>query len=159
MVIKMKENEIIHKKNRLQELRKEKKLTQAAMAEILSVKQNTVSNWENGLRDIDNDTLRILSDYFDVSIDYILGSRNAKWPGGPKEMEGCDSAGEPGPLETAVEALKKNHDLVAIVNTLSGMPRMHMRPVQQTIAYIGQIQEIQKELDQEALAGRRSRRG
>lgn len=60
--------------NNLKQIRKEKHLTQASVASMLGINQNTYSYWENGKVKIDNDSLKKLSDFFDVSIDYILGN-------------------------------------------------------------------------------------
>lgn len=35
--------------------------------------QNTVSRYENGEREADYETLIKIADYFDVSLDYLLG--------------------------------------------------------------------------------------
>lgn len=59
--------------NKICELRKIKKISQAELGKIIGVAQNTLSNWENGNREIDNESLIKLADYFDVSTDYILG--------------------------------------------------------------------------------------
>lgn len=58
---------------RLKELRKSKRLTQSDMASFIGVNQNTYSYWENGKTKIDNETLEKLADYFNVSVDYLLG--------------------------------------------------------------------------------------
>jgi len=57
---------------RLKELRKEKGLNQKQLAEIFNVKQNTISQWESGEREPDNDTLKALAKYFGVTTDYLL---------------------------------------------------------------------------------------
>ncbi|MBO3444841.1 helix-turn-helix transcriptional regulator [Clostridium sp. CCUG 7971] len=48
-------------------------LNQAEFAKIFSVTKQTVSNWENGNRNPDSATLSKLADYFEVSVDYLLG--------------------------------------------------------------------------------------
>lgn len=58
--------------NRLRELRRAYHISQAQLAQELEVAQNTVSNWETGMRDIDCNTLRRLADLFLVSTDYLL---------------------------------------------------------------------------------------
>lgn len=35
--------------------------------------QNSISQYKNGVREADNQTLTALADYFNVSIDYLLG--------------------------------------------------------------------------------------
>ena len=57
---------------RIAEERKNKDLSQAQLAEILGVSQQTISKYENGSREPDNATLLKLSKMFDVSTDYLL---------------------------------------------------------------------------------------
>jgi transcriptional regulator with XRE-family HTH domain len=64
--------------NRLRELRNEKGLSQKALAEILHCAQNTISQWENGTREMDAPVLKKISEYFSVSTDYILGTSDTK---------------------------------------------------------------------------------
>ena len=62
------------KKNTLFELRKERNKTQEQIAKILNTDQSTYSKMENKPADrIATDTLKKLSDYYNVSIDFILG--------------------------------------------------------------------------------------
>ena len=63
---------------RLRELRKKAGLTQKEFAKIFGAAQNTVSQWETGTRSIDGETLCKLSDYFGVSVDYLLGLSDEK---------------------------------------------------------------------------------
>ena len=59
--------------NRLRELREDRDLLQKDIAEILNCTQVCYSRYELGKRDIPTDVLIRLSDYYSVSIDYILG--------------------------------------------------------------------------------------
>lgn len=58
---------------RLNELRKNKGLNQPELAKELNVAKQTVSNWENNNRTPDNEMLIKIANYFDVSLDYLLG--------------------------------------------------------------------------------------
>ena len=58
---------------RLKELRKERKMTQKAMAELLEVSDRHYQAIEAGSVNIPSLTLKFLADYFDVSADYLLG--------------------------------------------------------------------------------------
>lgn len=58
---------------RLKALRKQKGLTQIRLAIELNMNQNTLSRYENELRQADYKTLILFADYFGVSIDYLLG--------------------------------------------------------------------------------------
>ena len=59
--------------NRLKELRKEKGLTQVDLANIVNVSKITVLRWENEERQIKPEKAQQLSDYFGVSVGYLLG--------------------------------------------------------------------------------------
>ncbi len=58
---------------RLRELRKKHKLSQLKLAMDLGLNQNSISRYESGEREADYATLICLADYFNVSIDYLLG--------------------------------------------------------------------------------------
>lgn len=58
---------------RLKELRKQRGVSQLRLAMDLGLSQNTVSRYETGEREADYRTLILLGDYFNVSIDYLLG--------------------------------------------------------------------------------------
>ncbi len=60
-------------KFRLYELRKQKGFSQLKLAMDLNMNQNTISRYENGEREVDYNTLIKIADYFDVSLDYLLG--------------------------------------------------------------------------------------
>lgn len=57
---------------RLKELREYNSKTQKELAELLHIKQNTYSQYENGHREIPINLLVVLSQYYKVSVDYIL---------------------------------------------------------------------------------------
>ena len=60
--------------NRLTELRESKDLTKKQLAQILHVSDSCVSQYENGSAMPGCDTLILISQYFGVSIDYLLGN-------------------------------------------------------------------------------------
>ena len=57
----------------LKRYREEKKLTQEELAERVMVTRQAVSRWENGETQPNTDTLRLLSEIYDVSINTLLG--------------------------------------------------------------------------------------
>ncbi len=57
----------------LRQLRKEAKLTQAQLAEILKVSQVTMGRYETGEREMPYETLIKLADFFNVTTDCLLG--------------------------------------------------------------------------------------
>lgn len=59
--------------NNIRELRKQKKLTQAELAKLMHVSQQTIGAWETERAVPGSDTLGELADYFGVTTDYLLG--------------------------------------------------------------------------------------
>lgn len=64
--------------NRLKNLRSEKRITGEELGKILNVTKVAVSNWESDRRFPDQDTLKNIADYFDVSVDYLLCRSDAR---------------------------------------------------------------------------------
>ena len=60
---------------KLKELRTEKGLSQRKFGELFGVCNQTVSFWETGSREPDLDALIKIADFFDVSIDFLLGRK------------------------------------------------------------------------------------
>ena len=59
-------------KNNLRKLRQEHKLTQVALQLATGIEQSLLSKFENEERIPPTETLLLLADYYNVSIDYIL---------------------------------------------------------------------------------------
>ena len=62
----------------LMQLRQEKHLSQAELGHIIYVSGGTISNYEKGVHYPDVEKLVRLADYFNVSIDYLLGRSTSK---------------------------------------------------------------------------------
>jgi len=65
--------------NRFKEIRQKHDMSQKDMANIFFVNQTAVSQWERGVTTPNAETLKKIADYFDVSVDYLLG-RDAQDP-------------------------------------------------------------------------------
>ena len=64
---------------RIRDLREDHDLKQREIADYLNCSQQVYSNYELGQRDIPTDVLIKLADYYNVSIDYLLGqTKNPK---------------------------------------------------------------------------------
>ena len=63
---------------RIRDLREDHDLTQKQMAKELNCSQQVYSNYELGQRDIPTDILIKLSNFYNVSVDYILGLTDNK---------------------------------------------------------------------------------
>ena len=65
--------------NRIAELRKEKHLNQIGLAMKLNISQYMVSAYETGRHQIPNDMLILLADFFNVSVDYLIGRSDIRY--------------------------------------------------------------------------------
>ena len=65
---------------RLKELRIKKKLSQSQLGKILGVSGQTILNWENGIYEPSINNLILLANYFNVTIDYIVGRNSTTNP-------------------------------------------------------------------------------
>ncbi|MCU4833928.1 helix-turn-helix domain-containing protein [Bacillus cereus] len=63
---------------RLHNLRKERKLRQEDMAKQLGIARTTYAMYEQGNREPDYNTLIKLATFFEVSIDYLLGTTETR---------------------------------------------------------------------------------
>lgn len=61
---------------RIRDLREDKDLTQKQIAEILGMSQTGYSKYETGENDIPTQILIKLADFYNTSVDYILGRTN-----------------------------------------------------------------------------------
>lgn len=59
--------------SRIKDLRKKRGLTQQQIANVLGISQSNYSYWESGKVKIDENSLKKLALYYDVSVDYLLG--------------------------------------------------------------------------------------
>lgn len=62
--------------NRLYQLRHMEGLTQQDIADKLSISRSTYSTYETGKHDLTLESLILLANYYDVSLDYILYRSN-----------------------------------------------------------------------------------
>lgn len=62
----------------LKNIREDNDVKQRTLAKHLGVSQNTYSQYENGVISISPEMLIKLADYFDVSVDYLLGRTKNK---------------------------------------------------------------------------------
>lgn len=67
--------QILTFKESLLELRKERGIGQVELARAIGVSKGIVSLWENGKREPTLSNLLALSDFFQVSLDYLVGRR------------------------------------------------------------------------------------
>lgn len=80
--------------NRLNELRKKKKLTQVEMAKLLMVTQGAYQKWEAGSREPSFEMLMRIADSLEVSLDFLLGRVNRNNFSSNYEFMNLESIGE-----------------------------------------------------------------
>lgn len=62
--------------NNIKHLRKNANMTQIQLSQLLETDQSTISKWELGKCLPDVPTLLKLADFFNVSLDFVLGRKN-----------------------------------------------------------------------------------
>ena len=65
---------------RIQDLRIDSDLSQKKIGEILDISQRSYSHYETGSRNIPIEMLIRLADYYDTTIDYLVGRTDNKEP-------------------------------------------------------------------------------
>lgn len=96
---------------RLQELRDKASISQMTLSKVIGVARSTIAMWESGKSEPDNKSLVAISDFFNVSIDYLLGRsdiKNYATTGGAKIKTNV-------PLEILLEQYKIDLDILAAI--------------------------------------------
>lgn len=65
---------------RIRNLREDNDYKQDEIAKLLNCTQACYSNYENGRREVPSEVLGMLADFYDVSVDYLMGRTNEKQP-------------------------------------------------------------------------------
>lgn len=103
---------------RLKELREERGISQRELAEIIGISKGAVYYYESDGRAPDIVTLEKISDYFDISADYLLGRTNARTKK-PLLKSICDKTGLSDKSVLMLARLKKeNNSRLRIINLL-----------------------------------------
>ncbi len=103
---------------RIKELREESNLNQIEFSKILNISNTTLSQYEAGNRVPSDEIKRKIADFFQVTIDYLLGRSNSRSSNGQKIVtkayRNIDTSGLPEEdirkVEEYVELLKKKYN-------------------------------------------------
>lgn len=68
----------MEKYERIRSLREDADLTQKLVGDAINIPQRTYAYYESGQRMVPPSVLCALADFYDVSVDYILGRTDAK---------------------------------------------------------------------------------
>lgn len=71
--VKINQEVNIMPKNNIEKLRKQRRLTQEQLADIIGIGRDTLGRYEAEVTDMKVSVLIALADYFNVTTDYILG--------------------------------------------------------------------------------------
>ena len=126
--------------DRIKQLRKKKGVSQSQLAKAIGVKNNTVSTWERGTRKPDFDALQLLSNYFEVSFEYLLGNsdkKDARIKTSPKELDSYA-------LSAIADEIKESTEL------LSRLSDKSRKIVEELIATIYRAESRNEELNDDA---------
>ena len=88
---------------KIKNLRKENKKTQQNIADLLKIRRSTYGEYERGKIVPPMDKIKILADYFNVSIDYLMSGKEPEF----STEKSIDVFGQ---LKTALNYLKENKD-------------------------------------------------
>lgn len=91
--------------NRIKDLREDRDLRQTDVAEATGIDQRTLSNYETGKTNPDSFALIRLADFFDVSIDYLLGRTNLRKDAADDVLQELQAARSM--LDDAMSALRR----------------------------------------------------
>jgi len=71
---------------KLKYLRKEKKISQEELAQVIHVTRQSVSKWETGTAYPDIEKMKILSDFYNISLDDLMDTDNVVISGHQEEI-------------------------------------------------------------------------
>ena len=94
----------------IKKARNDRHLSQRALADIIGVSQQTVGSWEVGRTSPDNEMLKKLASFFNVSVDYLLGRT-----GEPHTIAQGSSSTDLTPKEER----EIEHDLEDMINSMA----------------------------------------
>ena len=101
-------------KDRLRQLRKERKLTQTEVGKAIGVTAGSVSKFETGLKPASRETVERAANFFEVPIDFILGRSDSR------EVNEDFSKKYHG-IKSRLEQLPEEHQEIVLQNMLSIM--------------------------------------
>lgn len=90
---------------RLKEIRESKKISQLKLANAIGVGRTTITNYETGVSSPDIDTIIRIAQYFNCSVDYLLGFSN-------------EQMFQPIPVEVKEELTDKQKELLSLIKNM-----------------------------------------
>lgn len=106
---------------RLKELRESKGLSQYSFSRDFGISQSTIGNWESGTRQPKMDVLEKIAEYFNVSVDYLLGRSS-------------DPARTTVPTGTNILPLPETYEIPLLGDIACGTPILANENVEQMVS-------------------------
>lgn len=110
-------------KDRIKNLRKEKKLTQTELGNLTSLSIKSISTIETGRSDLSTEQLKALSSFFNVSADYLLTGKERTGEISEEEMEILNVLREDKTMRNAMMEITKAKKKA--INYLGGYTHNH----------------------------------
>ncbi|WP_254450313.1 helix-turn-helix domain-containing protein [Cohnella herbarum] len=113
---------------KLRELRKEKRLTAKQFGEKFTLAESTISGYETGARTPDMETIEKFANFFEVSVDYLMGRTDAR---STTSKSGSNHNVDPEIIELLDKLQKKGAALeaTAILRTASKMNKEQLKDI------------------------------
>lgn len=112
----------------IKKARTDKHLSQRALADIIGVSQQTIGSWEVGRTSPDNEMLKKLAAFFNVSVDYLLGRTDE--PGGFQNGDGGNEAVAEKEVKTV-----KSKDYVELHRLIDELPHSDVEELLNTAIF------------------------
>ena len=122
---------------RLYQLRKQKGLTQADVAEKLGISRQAVSRWEIGAAIPTLENIKILSELFGVSVEYLLGGDS-----GVEEAEYTEDKA----IQNDTNPSSEGTEEIPISSCLEDLPQENGKPGQSLAIYGSRVRMLMRVL-------------
>ena len=122
---------------RLYQLRKQKGLTQADVAEKLGISRQAVSRWEIGAAIPTLENIKILSELFDVSVEYLLQGDS-----GVEEEEHTEDKA----IQNDTNPSSEGTEEIPISSCLEDLPQENGKPAQRLAIYGSRVRMLMRVL-------------
>ena len=109
--------------NNIKSLRKANKLTQIALANLLNISQGSLSGYETGRVEPDNEMLMRMADIFHVSVDVVLGREDAPTTHNDQLSFEVPKLPDIQPLDTAIPKTQEARILSAGIDKMPAKDR------------------------------------
>ncbi len=114
---------------RFKELRSEKRLTQQQLADNFYLNKSSISRYEQNKQIPEIDLLQKLADFFNVSVDYLLGRSDIR---NPQEDENDLTPEE----QELLEKIKSDPELSILFHDLKSAPKKKIKQLLKTWEFV-----------------------